>query len=245
MKTKIDHQTDYKKPRSVSHGVKIRIEDKDIARATEFGLNITGVTANGILYLPLPLFSDKYKVSYSTLCRNIEKLKFRRSAWNYFIKVGNRYYVSCGVVANRKKHTGHFSNTEYAQWLQCYHWDIVGSVSYSASYSELAARKSMEKLFQRLSRQYDNKALVFFYVSEPNPAGDGWHNHFLLGYQGEIQYSDIKSLIENTLRAEKFGNKSITKLEPYDSNEYYIGYVVKKIHEAKDGYDFLSNHLMN
>lgn len=241
----MDQQTDYKKLRSVPQGVKIRIEDKDIERATEFGLIITGVTANGILYLPLPLFADKYQVSYSTLCRNIEKLRFRRSAWKYFIKVGNKNYVSCGIVANRKKLTGLFNNTEYAQWLECYHWDMVGSVSYSASYSELAARKSMEKLFQRISRQYENKALVFFYVSEPNPAGDGWHNHFLFGYEGEIQYSEVKSLIENTLRAEKFGNRSITKLEQYDSNEYFIGYVVKKIHESNDGYDFLSNHLMN
>jgi hypothetical protein len=140
-------------------------------------------------------------------------------------------------------------------------------VSYSDSYSELAARKSMEKLFKRIRRQYYNKELVFFFVSEPNPAGTGWHNHFLLGFQGEIQYSEAKNLIENTLRADnsvnqslrkansnsngatdnvnQFGIRSITKLEPFQTNEYFIGYVVKKINIAKDGYDFLSNNLLN
>jgi hypothetical protein len=267
METKLQDRKDYKKPRAISQGVKIKIEDKDLSAATELGLNITGVTANGILYLPLPQFTEKYKVSYSTLCRNIEKLRFHRNAWNYFIKIGNKNYVSCGIIANRKKHTGHFSNLEYAEWLRCFHWDLIGSVSYSDSYSELAARKSMEKLFKRIRRQYYNKELVFFFVSEPNPAGTGWHNHFLLGFQGEIQYSEAKNLIENTLRADnsvnqslrkansnsngatdnvnQFGIRSITKLEPFQTNEYFIGYVVKKINIAKDGYDFLSNNLLN
>lgn len=139
-------------------------------------------------------------------------------------------------------HTSHFSNNEYADWLRCYTWDVVGSVSYSNSYSELAARKSMDKLYKRLSRQYYSSEVIFFYVSELNPSGDGWHNHFIFGSQGEVPFSEVKSLIENTLRADKFGNKSLTKIEPYRSNEYFIGYIVKKLHIAKDGYDFRSNH---
>ena len=103
----------------------------------------------------------------------------------------------------------------------------------------------MEKLYKRISQQYYNKEVLFFYVSEPNPSSEGWHNHFLFGFQGEVPFSDAKSLIENTLRADKVGNKSITKIEPYRSNEYFIGYVVKKLHLAKDGYDFMSNKLLN
>jgi len=240
METKV--KKNYKKPNSLSHGVKIKIDNLDLITSTDKGINITGITANGILYIPITQFASKYNVSYSTISRNIEKMRYHRESSKYFIKIGNKNYVSCGIIASRKKHTGKFANEDYAQWLSCFHWDMIGSVRYDNLYSELAAKKIMDKLYKRVSRRYYDKELVFFYVSEPNPDGQGWHNHFLLGYQNDINHTEIKSLMENNLRAGKLENKCVTKIEPYKAHEYFIDYVVKFIHVAKDGYDFKSNH---
>ena len=195
-----------------TNAVNISMNVQDIADATDYGLTITGITSSsGILYYEIPVFRARYKVSYSTICRSIERVRERRDARNYFVKVGGKNYVSCGIITNRKKHTAHFENEQYRQWLQYY-----------------------------------DKALVFVYATEPNPSGNhGYHNHFLVGYQDDLVYSDVKSFIENYLRAGKEENRARTEVEPYRFEEDYIGYIVSKIEETPDGWDFLTSNFIS
>ena len=242
------NKTDYKSPRVVQDAVNISLGVQEIAEAKEFGLTITGITSSsGILYYEIPVFIGKFKVSYSTICRNIDRLRLRRDARNYFVKVGNKNYVSCGIIANRKKLTGYFSNEEYVQWLSCYHWDLIGGVSYLDSYSLTAIRKKMDGLFTKLKRKYYDKELVFFYVTEPNPTSKGYHAHFILGYQDNLTFTNVKEYIENLLRSDATVDKAITEIQEYQSDRKYLAYIVKKIHLAKtqDGYDFLASNLIN
>jgi len=230
-----------------TNAVNISMNVQDIADATDYGLTITGITSSsGILYYEIPVFRARYKVSYSTICRSIERVRERRDARNYFVKVGGKNYVSCGIITNRKKHTAHFENEQYRQWLQCYHWDLKCTVRYEDRYAAFSAKKKMDKLFDKLKRKYYDKALVFVYATEPNPSGNhGYHNHFLVGYQDDLVYSDVKSFIENYLRAGKEENRARTEVEPYRFEEDYIGYIVSKIEETPDGWDFLTSNFIS
>ena len=230
-----------------TNAVNITMNVQDITDATDYGLTITGITSSsGIIYYEIPVFKARYRVSYSTICRNIERVRLRRDARSYFVKIGGKNYVSCGIIANRKKHTIHFKNEEYRQWLQCCHWDLVGTVSFENKYPMLAVKKRMEKVFVRLQRGFYDTPLVFLYASEPNPSGDGgYHGHFMLGYQDEIAFPDAKSIIENYLRAGKNDNRAITDIKEYRWQEDYIGYIVSKIEETPNGWDFLTSNFIN
>lgn len=230
-----------------TNAVNISMNVQDITDATDYGLTITGITSSsGIMYYEIPVFKARYRVSYSTICRNIERVRRRRDARNYFVKVGGKNFVSCGIITNRKKHTVHFKNEEYRQWLQCYHWDLVGTVTFENKYPMLSVKKRMNKLFERLKRTYYDKPLVFVYACESNPSGDGgYHGHFIVGYQDELVFSEVKSIIENSLRAGKNENRAITDIKEYRYQEDYIGYVVGKMEKKHDGFEFLTSNFIN
>lgn len=230
-----------------TNAVNITMNVQDITDATDYGLTITGITSSsGILYYEIPVFRARYGVSYSTICRNIERVRRRRDARNYFVKVCGKNYISCGIITNRKKHTGHFKNEEFRQWLQCYHWDLVGTVAFEKAYSLPALKNRMDKLFERLKRTYYDKPLVFVYACEPNPSGDGgYHAHFMLGFQDELAFSEVKSIIENSLRAGKDDNRAITDIKEYRWQEDYIGYIVSKIEKKPDVFEFLTSNFIN
>jgi hypothetical protein len=230
-----------------TNAVNISMNVQDITDATDYGLTITGITSSsGIMYYEIPVFKARYRVSYSTICRNIERVRQRRDARNYFVKVGGKNFVSCGIVTNRKKHTAHFKYNEFTQWLQCYHWDLVGTVTFGNVTPVPVITRKMERLFISLKRHYYDKTLVFIYACERNPSGDGgYHCHFMLGCQDEVAFSELKGIIENYLRAGKDENRANTDIKEYRWQDDYIGYVVSKIVKMPDDWAFLTSNFIN
>jgi len=247
METTIRKKKDYKTPRKVKNGISVQVNLMDVVNASESGLTITGITTSSqIRYYSIPAFINKYCISYSTIARNIQKFKHHRDNHNYFLKLGERNFVSCGIIGHRKSRTKKFTNDDYAQWLRCFDWNIKGTVRYAEKYPLLTIRKTMERLFQKIRQKYYDKPLIFFFATEPNPDGlGGYHSHFILGFQDELNFRDIKRFINDIVKPNKVGNAANTEIEVYIPDQNYIEYLVKQINLCPDGYDFFSNHLQS
>lgn len=219
-----------------------QVDLKEIGTATK----ISTVTSDtGIIYYTIQGFTEKYKISDSTIRRRISSLEHNREKWRYVINLGNHYLVSCGIVGFNRKEMLRFNNNDYSQFLRTYTWDLAGTARYSDNVvtTEARARERMEKLFKSLKRKYPKNELVFFYVTEENPGKDGFHSHFVLGHKSELFNNEVKKFVENRLRAKVDDRTANTLVEGFRIKENWIEYMVKQIHKVPEGYNWLDHNL--
>ena len=72
----------------------------------------------------------------------------------------------------------------YGNWLNNQEWDYYCTFTTRYTMSKEAARKSIERLSDFLTKQYGSKPIIFW-VAEPFDTKYGYHLHALLKMQGK------------------------------------------------------------
>ena len=80
--------------------------------------------------------------------------------------------------------------------------------------------------------------LRLFYMVEQNTYLSGYHAHFLLWSDSENK-SELKQFEENSLRGKSEIQTVNTYLEPFDTKEGSVAYILKQINLNPDGFDLI------
>lgn len=226
--------------------MKATINIKDITGST---MNvITEIVSNiGYCYYDIPTFERIYGLSDKTIRRRIIEAQGKRDAWRYFIKVDGKNYVSVAILGFKKKNLIGKIRTDYIEFLGLYDWDIIGSLRPVVCSNVKAAKKNMDGFYKALITKFAGDSFVFFYVTEENPAKDGYHSHFVLNsIDAEVKLVKIwvKSYLSKyNQAAKKNEDKTSVHIENFDTHLRWQGlnYMTKQIEKYQDGYDLLSN----
>jgi len=216
--------------------------------------NITGATYNvfstietdiGVNYYDIPTFSKKTNLSDKTIRRRIDSAKKLNDFWRYFIPSDNKIYVSCGILGLNRVKTKKFPNEEYSNFLKNFNWDLIGTSTPANCPTPECARKNMVKLFDAIKKDFPDKPIHFWYATERNSSGEGYHSHFSLGYNN-ILYENMERWLLKYLgiwENKSADRKTNVKLDRYDHKRNFLKYMNKGINGLPDYYGWLDSGL--
>jgi hypothetical protein len=204
---------------------------------------ITGITAtNGVNYVELEAFASKHKVSVSSLRKDVKEIdlknRWSQHRFRYVLTIDGKHFVSPAVLFfnGKRKYHRQLNNTDYAALLGQWDWDVAGTLRFNKSITEKKAVWMMQHLFTKLQAEYPGIPAYFAFVTERDPDGLGYHNHFVYGNLNKIPGVDISKVVNRII--EPFGGRYDYQchIEDMRSDGYFLEYLVKKIHDREDGY---------
>jgi hypothetical protein len=202
---------------------------------------ITGVTAsNRVTYIELEACAAKYGVSVSTLRNDLKEIfshnRWSRERFRYVLTIDGKHYISPVLMFLQRAYRMRLKNVEYAALFAQWEWNVCGTSRFYHSVSETKAVEIMHDLQEGLKRLYPNVPAYFAYVTERDPDGCGYHNHFVYGNQDNPPAERLREQINELL--ERYGGRyeHKTHIEGMRFSDYYLEYMVKDIHQQKDSY---------
>ena len=128
----------------------------------------------------------------------------------------------------------------YGDWLNTMEWDCYCTFTTRYSMSMEAARKSIERLNDFLTKQYGSKPTIFW-VAEPFDIKYGYHLHALIKMQGKPT-SNLAYYIKKAwqiVSKGRYGKEyNFTVIKPYVATLGGNYYVAKYLHRYNAEYGF-------
>lgn len=204
---------------------------------------ITGVTTNfGVQYIELEAFAKKYGIPVSALRKDLKEIfsknRWSRERFRYVLTIDGKHFISPAILLfnDKKNYRSKLKNAEYATFFRQWEWDVTGTLRFNRSASEQKAVWFMKRLFKELQKLYPDTPAYFAYVTEKDPDGLGFHNHFVYGNRDKATAEVLTKQINKIVAP--FGGRYDyqTHVVDMDQSKGYLEYIVKELHERKDSY---------
>lgn len=198
----------------------------------------TSITYNSITYYEINKFSDIINKSVSQIRRIIKKIE-NRNCSHYYIRVMGKLFLSRSIKNITDNTYGNLQDIrgDFFNYLNAFDWDFFGCLSFKYNLSINTVKSRIVTYFDSIVKRYRGNSIKLFYACEKNNNRNGYHVHFLLLSENK----DILNSINNTTQS-YFDRQTTTNVDfrRFIDDNGGIEYLLKEIHENKDGYDLLT-----
>lgn len=176
-------------------------------------------------------------LSRQTLLNRKNKIPRNYKKSDYVLTIMRNDFYSFGINYIISQCQKQLKNKEYSRWLSTYTWDYAITIGFPDV--ELSDKNATDKIlscWKKLQSDLSDSQMNIFYCLERYASGKGFHIHAVLRvFKPESRataYSIIYSYFKNYT--------GDILIDSFTSNKQWLNYIVKKLHQNEDRWDFLT-----